>query len=74
MELILLLVTTCPCAILALLVIPPLHGAQESSHHIGRIGREVSMILEAQIDSEGWDAHHLLADNAVALAANTETW
>lgn len=52
-ELILLLVTTCLCDILAFLVILPLHGAQESSHHIGRIGREVSMILEAQIDSEG---------------------
>lgn len=53
-ELILLLVTTCPCATLTLLVILPLCGARESSHHIGRIGREVNMILEVQIDSEEW--------------------
>lgn len=67
MELILLLVTTCSYAILVPLVILSLHEARESSQHIERIGGGVSMILEAQIDSEEWDVHHLLADSDVAL-------
>lgn len=32
------------------------------------------MILEAQIDSEGWGVHHLLADSYVVLAVNTQIW